>query len=203
MDNSGKNPVFRLRSYRTKSPFFKGVWGDQNLPHSSENCLESIPELHQRKNQKMNTSRKIQIAIGTMLLWVSTAASGLAATSINSGKFQSDTVKVSGDSLPVRSLKPDTHLIAQNYGDMLSGMALRRDDNGYIPKWEEALKQPNAQQIIVAFCPSQPQDKVEDCWRVLDLWLKAQIFKALESENYDLFNTFSPIRNAVMDVREN
>lgn len=151
----------------------------------------------------MNTSRKIQIAIGTMLLWVSTAVSGLAATSINSGKFQSDTVKVSGDSLPVRSLTPDTHLIAQNTGDMLYRMAWQMDYNRYIPKWEEALKQPDAEQIIVAFCPSQPQDKVEDCWELLEMWSTAQQLKALDSDNYDLFETFIPIKRAARDARAN
>ncbi|HBE16109.1 MAG TPA: hypothetical protein DEG17_05785 [Cyanobacteria bacterium UBA11149] len=68
----------------------------------------------------MNRSRKIQIALGTILLWSSTAVSSLAATNINPGKNQSNTVNFPVESIPSSQLNltPDTNLIAGNGDDI-------------------------------------------------------------------------------------
>jgi|AGSF01.1.fsa_nt_gi hypothetical protein len=62
----------------------------------------------------MNTSRKIQIALGTIFLWSSTSISSFAATnSITSEKFQSDSVKLPVESIPSKQLNStqDTYLV--------------------------------------------------------------------------------------------
>ena len=71
-----------------------------------------------------STYRKIQIALGTILLWSSTSVSSFAYTNtITPGKFQSDTVKLPVESIPSRQLNrtQDTVLIAGEMRKMMSG----------------------------------------------------------------------------------
>lgn len=121
----------------------------------------------------MSTSRKIQIALGAILLWSSTSVSSFAATNtINPGKNQSDTVTLPIESIPSRQLNltPDTKLIAQ----MDFGAILRQQPNSsaYISKFEEAWKQSDRKQRILNFCNSTPPDNdVRRCYTYLRLWL--------------------------------
>lgn len=152
----------------------------------------------------MNTSRQIQIALGTILLWSSTSVSSFAATNtINPEKFQSDKVKRPVESTPVRSLNltPDSNLIAQNMGDQIYNIARQIDRDGYIPKWEDALKKPDSKQIILGFCPSQPQDKVDQCWKILQMWSAGKEMQVLESKNWDLMDKISDVSRAVSEAR--
>lgn len=146
----------------------------------------------------MNTSRKIQIALGTILLWSSTSVSSFASTDINPGKFQSNTVNLPVKSIPSSplNLTPDTHLIAQNYGDQMYNLARRMDDDNYIPKFEDAFEEPDGQKIILEFCPSQPQDKVDHCWEVLYLWSVATEMRAFESRDFDVLEKIIEISDA-------
>lgn len=151
----------------------------------------------------MSTSRKIQIALGAILLWSSTSVSSFAATNtVNPGKNQSVTEKIPVESIPVRSLNltPDSNLIAQLRGDLVYNTARGMDRDGYIPQWEDALKKPDSKQIILAFCPSQPQDKVDHCWHVLQYWSDAQILLAVESANIDIQKKMRDLRDAVGDA---
>ena len=120
----------------------------------------------------MNTSRKIQIALGTIFLWSSTSVSIFAATNtITPGKFQLDTVKLPVESTPVRSLNltPDTTLIAQDLGSILRQLP---NSYAYTSKFEEAWKQPDRKERILNFCNSTPPDKdVKRCYNYLRLWL--------------------------------
>lgn len=71
----------------------------------------------------MSMQRNIRIAIGTILLLSSTSVSSFAATNtITSGKLQSDTVKLSVESIPSRQLNftQDSYLIAGKIKDMMS-----------------------------------------------------------------------------------
>ncbi|HEY9854014.1 MAG TPA: hypothetical protein V6D28_31395 [Leptolyngbyaceae cyanobacterium] len=153
----------------------------------------------------MNTSRQIQFVLGTILLWSSTAVSSFAASyTINPEKFQSDTVKLPVESTPVRSLNltPDTTLIAQNVADQISNIARQLDRyNGYIPKFEDALTKPDSKQIILAFCPSQPQDKVDLCWNILQMWSTGKEMQVLDSRNWDLLDKISDVTQAVSEAR--
>lgn len=152
----------------------------------------------------MNTSRQIQIALGTILLWSSTSVSSFAASyTINPEKFQLDKVKLPVESTPVRSLNltPDTTLIAQNFGAQIYNIARQIDRYGYIPKWEDALTKPDSKQIILAFCPSQPQDRVDYCWKVLSAWSAGKEMQVLESRNWDLMDKISDVSQAVSEAR--
>ena len=89
----------------------------------------------------MNTSRKIQIALGTIFLWSSTSISSFAATnSITSEKFQSDSVKLPVESIPSKQLNStqNTYLIAQS-GTQIYDMLKRADNDNYFLKLEDAL----------------------------------------------------------------
>ncbi|HBK98210.1 MAG TPA: hypothetical protein DD001_13310 [Microcoleaceae bacterium UBA10368] len=121
----------------------------------------------------MSTSRKIQIALGAILLWSSTSVSSFATTNtINPGKNHSDTVKLPVESLPSGQLNltPETQLIAQmDIGDMLRQMP---SSYAYTSKFEEAWKQPDRKQRILGFCNSPPSGlNVQRCYSYLKLWL--------------------------------
>lgn len=153
----------------------------------------------------MNTSRKIQIALGTIFLWSSTSISSFAATnSITSEKFQSDSVKLPVESIPSKQLNStqDTYLIAQS-STQLYDMMYRGDSSRdkYFPKFEDALTKPDSKTILLAFCPSQPQDKVDNCWRMLNAWTGLKQMMAMDSRNYDLMEKMQDIRMAVIDIR--
>jgi hypothetical protein len=122
----------------------------------------------------MSTSRKIQIALGAILLWSSTSVSSFAATNtITSGKNQPVTVKVPVESIPSRQLNltPHTKLIAQmNLGDLLRMI----DSSGvYRTKFEEAWKQSDRKQRLLNFCNASPppDNDVQRCYSVLKMWL--------------------------------
>ncbi|HBK98213.1 MAG TPA: hypothetical protein DD001_13325 [Microcoleaceae bacterium UBA10368] len=155
----------------------------------------------------MNTSRKIQIALGTIFLWSSTSISSFAATnSITSEKFQSDSVKLPVESIPSKQLNStqDTYLIAQSSTqiyDMLNRADSSRDK--YFPKFEDALTKPDSKKILLEFCPSQPQDKVDNCWRMLNNWAMTKEMMALDSSNYALVDKMRDISMAVIDIRRN
>ena len=121
----------------------------------------------------MSTSRKIQIALGAILLWSSTSVSSFAATNpITSEKFQSDPVKFPVESIPSRQLNltQDTKLIAQiDIGAMLRQMP---NSYAYTSKFEEAWKQSDRKQRILGFCNSPPSGlDVNTCYRYLRYWL--------------------------------
>jgi len=90
----------------------------------------------------MSTYRKIQIALGTILLWSSTSVSSFAATNpITPGKFQLDTVNLSVESLPSRQLNltPDTNLIA---GDIRNQMSRIMYASYRFSRFDEIWKNP-------------------------------------------------------------
>lgn len=153
----------------------------------------------------MSTSRKIQLALGTILLWSSTSISSFAATNtITSEKFQSDPVKLPFESIPSGQLNStqDTYLIAQS-GTQIYDMLNRMDYYGdkYFPKFEDALKKPDSKKILLEFCPSQPQDKVDQCWRTLDHWVMAKEMMAMDADNWDLVDKMMDIGDAVREIR--
>ncbi|MCT7950237.1 hypothetical protein NG798_10600 [Ancylothrix sp. C2] len=153
----------------------------------------------------MNTSRKIQIALGTIFLWSSTSISSFAATNlITSENFQSDSVKLPVESIPSRQLNStqDTYLIAQS-ASQIYDMVRRADWSGdkYFPKFEDALTKPDSKTILLAFCPSQPQDKVENCWRMLNAWAGTKAMMAMDADNFDLADKLMDISNAVREIR--
>lgn len=152
----------------------------------------------------MNTSRKIQIALSTIFLWSSTSISSFAATNlITSEKFQSDPVKLPAESIPFGRLNStqDTYLIAQ-YGSQIYDMLSQSDYNGdrYFPKFEEAFKKPDGKTILLAFCPSQPQDKVDRCWQTLGHWVIGKESMAIDANNWGLLSKISDIGRAVQEV---
>ena len=140
----------------------------------------------------MNRSRKIQIALGTILLWSSTTVSSFAATNINPGKNQLNTVNLPVESIPSSQLNltPDTNLIAQSNGDLMYKIARQIDDNNFIGVWEDFLtKRESTETIkktILEFCPSTPQELIKNCWMVLVMWSFAKQDQILESRNYVL-----------------
>jgi hypothetical protein len=147
----------------------------------------------------MSTPRKIQIALGTILLWSSTSVSSFAATNtITPGTFQSDTVKLPVESIPSRQLNltPDTYLIAQMD---LGGILRSLDSRGvYRDKFEEAWKQPDRKTKLLDLCKSQPPEgNVSRCTSVLKLWLMVQTDKFEESGDYDSLDATYDIMRAI------
>ncbi|MBD2569842.1 hypothetical protein [Anabaena lutea] len=120
----------------------------------------------------MSTSRKIQIALGAILLWSSTSVSSFAATNtITPGKNQSVTVKIPVESIPSRQLNltPDTKLIAFDFGSLLRMMP---NSSVYIAEFEAAWKQSDRKQRILTFCNTKaPGGDVETCYQYLRMWL--------------------------------
>ena len=133
----------------------------------------------------MSTSRKIQIALGAILLWSSTSVSSFAATNtINPGKNQSDIVKLSVESIPSRQLNltQDTKLIAFDFGQILRQMPGASD---LTPKFEEAWKQSDRKQRILGLCNSPPSGvDVDGCYDIIHIWLMDKKDKAINSRNF-------------------
>lgn len=134
-------------------------------------------------NDKMSTSRKIQLALGTILLWSSTSVSSFAATNtINPGKFQSDTVKLSVESIPSRQLNltPDPKLIAGEMRDMLSKIP---HVSSTFSIWDEIWNTPTERQKrLFDYCNGQKDFPVQKCFSFLKVWLVEGIetFRNLE-----------------------
>ncbi|XWK86695.1 MAG: hypothetical protein U7127_21190 [Phormidium sp.] len=119
----------------------------------------------------MNTSRKIQIALGTIFLWSSTSVSIFAATNtINSGKFQLDTVEFSVESIPSKQLNltPNTTLVAGQIRDAMMRIP-------YVPGLFDGFdniwkNRENRQQRLFDFCRSYGHFPYDRCLDFLMLW---------------------------------
>lgn len=127
----------------------------------------------------MSIQRNIRVAIGTMLLLSSTSVSSFAATNtITSEKFQSDTVKLSVESIPSRQLNftQDTYLIAGQLRDMLSRSP---EISSTFRKFDEIWKDPENSKTqdpansrktrLFDYCKTQTNN--ERCLRFLKVWI--------------------------------
>lgn len=143
----------------------------------------------------MSTSRQIQIALGAILLWSSTAVSSFAATNtIIPGKFQSDTVKLPVESIPSRQLNltPDTYLIAGQFRDMLSKVP-----GGYatFKAFDEIWKNPADRKTrLFDYCNTQKVLAVKLCFRMLTIWADDTGESANRKDSDELNNIFDEAR---------
>lgn len=143
----------------------------------------------------MSTSRKIQIALGAILLWSSTSVSGFAATNtINPEKNQSDTVKLPVESIPSRQLNltPDTYLIAGEFRDMMS-----RVPGGYatFKAFDEIWKNPaDRKKRLFDHCNTQKDLSVKLCFRMLTIWADDTQESANIKDSDELDNIFDEAR---------
>ena len=143
----------------------------------------------------MNRSRKIQFALGTILLWSSTTVSSLAATNINPGKNQLNTVNLPVERTPSTQLNliPNTNLIAKPI-PIYGHPEIHLDDNIFISKWEDLLKKDEStetiKKTILEFCPSLPEEVrqllLEPCWRTLKSWSFEKPDQIRESRDFKL-----------------
>lgn len=160
----------------------------------------------------MNTSRKIQIALGTIFLWSSTAVSGLAATITDSGKLQSDAVQLPVESIPSQqlNLKPDTTLIAQfspSSDRDIEDLLILEIDPLYRQAFEDALNKPNGQEIMYQFCREQPYAPLRsggptraDCLIQLQTWARYKRLTSEASQNCDLMNKLTDILSGIDEI---
>ncbi|HAG82094.1 MAG TPA: hypothetical protein DCL61_13235 [Cyanobacteria bacterium UBA12227] len=143
----------------------------------------------------MSTYRKIQIALGTILLWSSTAVTSFAATNtITAGTFQSDTLKLSVESIPSKplNLTQDTYLIAGELRDMLSRIPGVYD---IFKNFDEIWKNPaDRQKRLFDYCNTQKNVEVDQCFNFLRVWVMDQF----ESDNDD-FEELIAINEALIE----
>lgn len=146
-------------------------------------------------NQTMNASRKIQIALGTILLWSSTSVSSFAATNtVNPGKNQLDTVNLPVENTPSRQLNltPDTYLIAGQFRDMMS-----RVPGGYetFKAFDEIWKNPtDRKKRLFDYCNTQKVLSVKLCFRMLTIWADDTAESANRRDSDELDNIFDEAR---------
>ena len=144
----------------------------------------------------MSTYRKIQIALGTILLWSSTSVSSFAYTNtITPGKFQSDTVKLPVESLPSRQLNltPDTNLIAGEIRDMFSRIPKVSYTLG---KFDEIWKNPvDRNKRLIDYCNTQKDVGVSQCFGFLQMWIGDE----MENREYRNIDELQNLTDAVMD----
>lgn len=143
----------------------------------------------------MSTYRKIQIALGTILLWSSTSVSSFAYTNtITPGTFQSDTVTLPVESIPSRQLNltPDTYLIAGEFRNMLS-----RVPGGYatFQSFDEIWKNPADRKTrLFDYCNTQKLLSVKLCFRMLTIWADDTGESANRRDSDELDNIFDEAR---------
>lgn len=120
----------------------------------------------------MSTYRKIQIALGTILLWSSTSVSSFAATNtITPGKFQSDPVKLPVESIPSRQLNftPDTNLIAGQIRDQFSRVMYA---SYTFARFDEIWKNPvDRKKRLFDYCNAEKDFPVKLCFSFMQIWL--------------------------------
>jgi hypothetical protein len=120
----------------------------------------------------MSTYRKIQIALGTILLWSSTSVSSFATTNpITPGKFQLDTVNLSVESLPSRQLNltPDTNLIAGQIRNQVSSMMYA---SYTFSRFDEIWKNPvDRKKRLFDYCNAEKDFPVKLCFSFMQIWL--------------------------------
>lgn len=144
----------------------------------------------------MSTYRKIQIALGTILLWSSTSVSSFAYTNtITPGKFQSDTVKLPVESLPSRQLNltPDTNLIAGEFRDMFT----RIPEVSYtLGQFDEIWKNPvDRKKRLFDYCNTQKDVRVNQCFGFLRIWIDDE----MENRNYRNIDELQNLTDEVID----
>ena len=140
----------------------------------------------------MSTYRKIQIALGTLLLWSSTSVSSFAATNtittLTPGTLQSDTVKLPVESIPSRQLNltPDTNLIAGQFRDMFTRIPIVSYTFG---KFDQIWKNPvDRQKRLFDYCNTQKDAQVNQCFSFIQIWIED------EMENRD-YNNIDELEN--------
>lgn len=123
----------------------------------------------------MSTSRKIQIALGAILLWSSASVSSFAATNtINPEKFQSDTVKLPVESMPSSQLNRTQY--AQLRADPTSARALFdrvvSDANNI---WQNPA---DRRQKLLDYCNTPPENlDVNRCLKHLNSWVMLRSYQ--------------------------
>lgn len=155
----------------------------------------------------MKTSRKIQIALGTILLWSSTSVSSFAATNtITPGKNQSDTVNLPVESTPSRQLNPTQYnnLVAQSRDSMR--FMLGRVPGGYdtFKAFDEIWKnRADRKQRFLDYCNSQKLLPINQCFSFLLVWTMDIEDTMLNSGNFQRqdLDDLDEISTAVMDMR--
>ena len=146
----------------------------------------------------MSTYRQLQIPLGTILLWLSTSVSSFAATNtITPGKFQSDTVKLSVESIPSRQLNltPNTNLIAGQIRDILNRIPVVSNT---LYKFDEIWKNPtDRQKRLFDYCNSQKDFPVDQCLSFLDAWAGDKF----EADNYDDFDELDNLIDEIIKIQ--
>ncbi|MCL1466604.1 hypothetical protein [Argonema galeatum] len=138
----------------------------------------------------MSTYRKIQIALGTILLWSSTSVSSFAYTNtITPGKFQSDTVKLPVESVPSRqlTLTQDTVLIAGEIRNMMSRIPLV---SYTFARFDAIWKNPtDRKKRLFDYCNSQKNFPVKRCFSFIQLWFG----DVIENSDFDGYREMDDI----------
>src|ERR687885_603461 len=142
----------------------------------------------------MNTSRKIQLALGTILLWSSTSVSSFAATNtITPGTLQSDTVKLPVESIPSRQLNltPDTNLIAGQIRDIMSTVP---QVNYAFSKFDEIWKNPaDRQKRLFDYCNSQKDFSTSNCFNFIKMWALDLTDDSNRNDLSELYNVIDAV----------
>ena len=146
----------------------------------------------------MSKYRKIQIALGTILLWSSTSVSSFAATNtITPGKFHSDTVKLPVESIPSTQLNltPDTNLIAGQFRDMFARIPIVSYTFG---KFDEIWKNPvDRQKRLFDYCNTQKDVQVNQCFSFIQIWIEDEI----ENRNYSNIDELENLSDEIDKMR--
>ena len=142
----------------------------------------------------MNTSRKIQIALGTILLWSSTSVSSFAATNtITPGKLNSVTVKIPVETIPSRqlNLRQDTNLIA---GQIRYIMTRVPQVNDAFNKFDEIWKNPaDRQKRLFDYCNSQKDFSTSNCFNFIKMWALDLTDDSNRNDLSELYNVIDAV----------
>lgn len=129
----------------------------------------------------MNPSRKIQIALSTLLLWSSTAVVSFAATPMNSEKVQSVTLKGLAESPSPLNRTEDTQLMAGPFRDNLMGQP---GADKLLSDADEIWKNPaDRSQKLLDYCNTPPENlEISICLSFLMDWAIDQLTSGELSE---------------------
>lgn len=148
----------------------------------------------------MSASRKVQLGLGTVLLWLSTSASGFAATNI-AGKFQPNPIQPPVESIPSRQLNSvqDTTLIAGEFRDMMSRIpTVRSMFYEFDAIWKNRT---DRQTRLLDYCKSQKDFSLDQCHRFLQVWLMDTEEVKFESNKYEEADELAKIMRNLMDMK--
>ncbi|WRH67308.1 MAG: hypothetical protein RSE13_02395 [Planktothrix sp. GU0601_MAG3] len=147
----------------------------------------------------MSTYHKIQIALGTILLWSSASVSSFAVTNtITAEKFQSDAVKLPVQSIPVRPLNSTLapNLIAGQMRDMFRQIP---PVSNLFAKFDEIWKNPaDRKKNLFDHCNTQKNFSVDQCFSLLRIWAEDQ----METQEFQNIDELENISDEVVKMRQ-